>query len=383
MGKRIVILGAGFGGLASCTALRKQLGPEHSILLIDRKRSFMMGLVNLWILAGTRKLEESQIPLRNLDSKGIDYLNDEVIRIDTASSSVHTTGHGEIKYDFLIVALGSDLAPERVPGFMGRGYNLYDALEVPKLRDRLMSFSKGEIAIVIMGMPYKCPPAPFEASMIIEHLLRNNGSRRNASIDIYCPAPIALPVAGAEVSSNLVEMLRERDINFHPLHKLESVSDSELTFAGGTVKQYQVLVGIPPHKVPEVILKSGLAGPNGWVEVDKRTMRTHQNNVFAIGDVTEIKVTPALSVPKAGVFAEAQAKTVAQEIIEELSGAQIVSTFDGRGFCFMENGGMVAGMVEASFYDDPGPTVRLYPPSAHNYERKQEFERTRLSEWLL
>lgn len=383
MGRRIVILGAGFGGLAAAVSLRKGLDPEHSIVVVDKKRFFMMGLVNLWILAGTRRLEDSQTSLQNLDSKGIEYLNDEVVRIDADSSLVQTASHGTLSYDFLIISLGSELAPENVPGFLDRGYNLYDAAQMPRLRERLLSLEKGRVAVVIMGMPYKCPPAPFEASMIIDWILQENGSRQNTSIDVYSPAPIALPVAGAKISSMLTEMLQSRGIYFHPMHKLNSVSETEMTFLDEPAKDFDVLVGVPPHKVPEVILRSNLAGPNGWIEVDKHTLRTSCQNIFAIGDVTEIKVTPNVSVPKAGIFAEAQAKVVAQEIIDAIACRDSGSKFDGRGFCFMENGGTVAGMVEANFYNDGGPDVKLESPSAENYEKKQEFERARLAEWLL
>jgi sulfide:quinone oxidoreductase len=221
--------------------------------------------------------------------------------------------------------------------------------------------------------------------MIIDHLLQNKGSRAEASIDIYSPAPIALPVAGAQISSMLVEMLGQRGINFHQSRKVESVTDNELVFGDGTSTKYQVLVGIPPHRVPTVISASGLTGPSGWIEVDKRTLRISRknNNVFAIGDVTEIKATSSISVPKAGIFAEAQAKVVAQEIIDELSGRQSMSTFDGRGYCFMESGGQVAGLVEASFFEDSGPHITLDASSERNYEKKQEFERVRIRDWLL
>ena len=380
MGKRIVILGAGFGGLAASTILRKQLGAEHSIVVIDRKDYFMMGLVNLWILAGSRKLDESKTPLGNLNSRGIEYINDEVVAIETALGSVRTKVHGVIEYDFLIIALGSELAPERIPGFVGRGYSLYEPSDVPRLRDALVSLKKGRVAITIMGMPYKCPPAPFEASMIIEHMARE--STHEIHIDIYSPAAIAMPAAGPEVSSTLVGNLKSRGITFHPSHKLESVSDGELTFAEGRKADYDVLAGVPPHKVPEVIARSDLAGQTGWINVDRHTMRTLRPNVFAIGDVADIKVTSSLSVPKAGIFAEGQARAVALQIVEELSGRKPEATFDGRGFCFVENGGRLAGMVAANFFADSGPDVLLEPPSELNYEKKQEFERSRLTEWL-
>jgi sulfide:quinone oxidoreductase len=381
MGKRILILGAGFGGLAAATELRKNLGLDHRVIIVDRKKSFMMGLVKLWILEGSRNLEESQTPLDGLNAKGIEYLNDEVTRIEVTQSRVQARDHGWIEYDYLIVALGAELAPDRIAGFVGRGYNLYDAQQVPKLRDRLLQLERGKVAIAIMGMPYKCPPAPFEASLIIDSMMSRQGTRNNVEIDIYAPAPIALPVAGPQVSANVVEMVSQRSIRFHPSHKLKSVADDKLEFENGSKADYDVLVGIPPHRAPEVVRSAGLTEGN-WVAIDRNTLKTRFKNVFAVGDVTEIKVG-AMALPKAGIFAEEQAKVAAKQIIDEINGRPPVATFAGQGYCFMEMGNRRAGYLEADFFNSAGPAIRLEEPSEQNFQKKQDFERTRVKEWLL
>lgn len=380
MGKRILILGAGFGGLAAATELRKGLSQDHRIIIMDRKKSFMMGLVKLWILEGSRKLEESQTPLEGLNAKGIEYLNDEVATIDLGSKRVQAKGHGWIEYDYLIVALGTELAPDKIPGFVERGYNLYDAQHVPKLREKLLSLQSGKVAIAIMGMPYKCPPAPYEASMIIDSILSRQGTRSSVQIDIYSPAPIAMPAAGPQVSGNVVEIISQRGITFHPSHKLKSVSD-KLEFENGSKAEYDVLAGIPQHKVPEVVRNSGLT-EGDWVAVDKSTMKTRFANVFAIGDVTEIKVG-AGAVPKAGIFAEEQGKVAARQIIDEIEDRPALTTFAGQGYCFMEMGNGRAGYLAGDFFNPAGPQLRLEAPSEQNFQKKQDFERTRVKEWLL
>lgn len=380
MGKRILILGAGFGGLTVATELRKGLGQDHRVIIVDRKKSFMMGLVKLWILEGSRRLEESQTPLDGLNAKGIEYLNDEVTRIDTTSNRVQANDRGWIEYDYLVVALGAELVPDRIPGFIKRGYNLYDAQQVPKLRERLLELKRGRIAVAIMGMPYKCPPAPYEASMIIDSVLSKQGTRSSIEIDIYSPAPVALPVAGPQVSANVVEILSHRGINFNPSHKLKSVSD-QMEFENGNRVDYDVLVGIPPHRAPEVVRSTGLA-EGDWVAVNRSTMKTRFANVFAIGDVTEIKVG-AMAVPKAGIFAEEQGKVAARQIIDEIAGRPAVAVFAGQGYCFMEVGNRRAGYLEADFFNPAGPVVRLEALSEQNFQKKQDFERTRVKEWLL
>jgi sulfide:quinone oxidoreductase len=381
VGKQIVILGAGFGGLACANALRKGLGQEHRIVIVDRKKSFMMGLVKLWIMNGTRELESSQTPLSSLNAKGIEYLNDEVTAIETAERRVQVKEHGWIEYDYLVVALGTELAPEKIEGFAGRGFNLYDSKQVPQLREKVLALKQGRIVISIMGAPYKCPPAPYEAAMMINDMLEKNGTRNSIKIDIFAPSPIALPVAGPKVSSDVVEMIGRYGISFSPGCKPKTVRDGEIEFENGRREKFDVLVGIPPHRSPDVVKGSGLAAGE-WIPVDRHTMRTQAENVFAIGDVTEIKIGQ-LAMPKAGIFAEGEAKVVAQEIIDEVAGAKTQAAYNGQGYCYVESGNRTAGYVEADFYNEAGPAFKLDAPAEKYFEKKHEFERTRLKEWLL
>jgi sulfide:quinone oxidoreductase len=394
-GKRILILGAGFGGLTAANLLRKNLSSssaqvEHQISITDQKDYFMMGLVNLWILSGIRTLEDSKIALNRLENRGIRFLNDKVTGIDVASKTV-TIGRSstlKLEYDYLLIALGTEYAVEEVKGFLENGgFNLYDAEQVPKLREKILSLKKGRIAICITSIPYKCPPAPYEASMLINDILVKKGTRDSIDIDIYTPTPIALPVAGAKVSQDVIRLLNDNHINFHPLHKIKIVLDREkIGFENGNMVNYDLLIAIPPHRVPEVIRSSGLIkqGQN-WINVDKFSLKTDYENVFAIGDVNEIKVNENMVIPKAGIFAEAQAKVVSQQIIDDIENNtnKMSSKFDGKGFCFMEVGDKKAGYVAADFYNELGPVALLELPSEGSYKKKLDFERSKLNEWLL
>jgi sulfide:quinone oxidoreductase len=380
MGKRILILGAGFGGLAAANELRKNLSAEYRIIVIDRKNWFMMGLVKLWILEGSRKLEDSQTPLAGLSAKGIEVLNDEVIKIDTASSTIETRDNGRLEFDYLIVALGAELVPDRVPGFVANGHNLYDPLQVPRIREKLLAMNGGKVSIAIMGMPYKCPPAPYEASIIISNMLTRSGTG-NFQIDVYSPAPMAIPAAGPKLSATVADTISQHGVRFNPLHKLKSVTESQLEFENDVVKDYDLLIGIPPHRAPEVVRASGLTAGSDWVPIDKHTTRTSIHNVFAVGDVTEIKVG-AIALPKAGIFAEEQGKVAAQQILNEIGIGPTAPSFSGQGYCFMEVGNRRAGYLVADFYNKEGPSFNLDPPSEENYEKKLDFERTRIRDWL-
>jgi sulfide:quinone oxidoreductase len=192
---------------------------------------------------------------------------------------------------------------------------------------------------------------------------------------------MAMPVAGPQVSSVVVDTISQHGIRFNPAHKLKSVSDKQLEFENGTVRDYDLLIGIPPHRAPEAVRNSGLTGGSDWISVDRHTMKTTTRNVFAVGDITEIKVG-ALAMPKAGIFAEEQAKVVAQQIIDEIGMKPTAASFSGQGYCFMEVGGGKAGYLAADFYNQAGPQVKLEAPSKESFEKKQDFERTRIKEWL-
>ena len=380
--KQILILGAGFGGLTAANILRKNLSNVHKITVIDKNKSFMMGLVNLWILYGTRKLQDSFIPLANLLNKDIEFINDEIVGINFTQSSISTKFSGKFDYDYLIISLGSDLAPEKIDGFIEHGgFNLYDAQQIPELRQKILSLNKGKIAICIADIPYKCPPAPYEASMLIHDLLVKNGTRDQIDIDFYAPSVLTLPIAGPDVSQRLVRLLNMNNINFHPLHKVKKVSNDMIKFENGNNEKFDLLIVTPPHKVPTVIRKCEITKDWDWIRVDKFTLKTMYDNVFAIGDVTEIVLGGMVTIPKAGIFAEAQAKVVAQEIIDQITNTKTNSKFDGKGFCFMEVGSNEAGYIEVDLYSED-PYTQLHPPSRESYRKKLEFEETRVKNWL-
>jgi sulfide:quinone oxidoreductase len=392
--KQVLILGGGFGGLTSANLIRKNLSQEEcQITVIDKNQYFMMGLVNLWILSGSRRLNDSQVALNKLEAKGIKFLNDEITSIDLNENSITTkANHNRLKYDYLIIALGAELAPERIMGFKDHGescFNIYDSKQVPCLREKLFSVKSGRIAVCITDVPYKCPPAPFEVSLLINDILVKNKTRDFIDLNMYVPTPIALPAAGAKVSQDVLKLLNNNHIKSYPMHKLTKVLDEKtIEFENGNKTGYDLLILVPPHQVPRVIKNSELLGDKDqrWIHVDRFTLRTKYKNIFAIGDVTEIRVDNATTVPKAGIFAEGEAKAVSQQIIYEIknsNGDKESTKFDGKGFCFMEVGNKKAGYIDVDLYNKAGPTTRLEPPSYEFYQKKLDFERNRLNDWLI
>ena len=137
---------------------------------------------------------------------------------------------------------------------------------------------------------------------------------------------------------------------------------------------FDLLAAVPPHRPPPVVATSPLANESGWIPVDRRTLRTSHERVYAVGDVAGITLVNGRPLPKAGVFAHAEALAVAQTLIAELQGGQ-PAVFDGKGYCWVELGGGEAAFASGDFYAEPAPAVRLKSPGRGWHLGKVLFER--------
>jgi sulfide:quinone oxidoreductase len=355
----VLILGGGFGGLSAANEIRKSLSSSQvKITIVDKKNWFMVGFAKLWIIKGTRTFENSTRSLSELSKKEINFLNEEILQIDLENKNIKTTTNN-LSYDFLIIAMGAELAPQKIQGLTENGMNLYDYKQSEEIHKKIKELKSGTIAISIMGMPYKCPPAPFEASLIIDSMLREFGIRDSVQIHFYSPAPITLPAAGPEI---------------------KSVEQNKLVFQDSEA-HFDLLLAIPPHVVPDVILESGLAKENNFIPIT-RDCKTPYENVYAIGDVTSLKVTDTMAVPKAGVFAEGEGLAVAQNIISKIQSKEESALFDGKGGCFIESGRDTASLIEVDMFSGPNPSTKLTESTSEHLDEKVQFEKDRLSNWL-
>jgi sulfide:quinone oxidoreductase len=380
MATRIVILGAGFGGLTVAIELRAALGPEHEIVVVERNDSYLMGLRKLWILAGLATAEEGRRPVGALAGNGIRLVREQITRIDLAARTVETSGPS-LTYDHLVVALGAEGRPDLVPGFREHARNLYDAESVIRASREIAAFSSGRLLVAIAGIPYKCPPAPFEATMLLESAFRARGVREQISLTVTSPQPMSLPIVGKAACSVIETELLFKGIEFFPNKKVQQIEAGRVLYEDGEVP-YDLLVGVPPHRCPPVVKQSGLTGEGEWVKVNPQTMETAHPGVWAIGDVTEIMTAVNMPLPKAGVFAEGQGKVVAAAIAARVAGAAPPDSFDGYGYCFLEMGDGVARLVRGHFLAEGGPQVELAMPGPEHAQAKEQFERERLDRWF-
>jgi sulfide:quinone oxidoreductase len=376
----VVILGGGFGGLSAANEIRNSLDSSKvKITIIDKKDWFMVGYAKLWIMNGTRTFENSIGSLNELPKKQINFIKDEIIEINYNNNFVKTNSE-DISFDFLIISMGAVLAPEKIPGLVENGFNLYDHNQLDEIHQKLDKIESGKIAIVIMGMPYKCPPAPFEASLLVDSMLRKRGIRDSVQIDFYSPAPITLPAAGPEVSKKILDLVNSEKITFHNSKKIIRVESKKLIFENDEYS-FDILLAIPPHIAPKVIYDSNLAKEPGFIPIN-RDCKTPHENIFAIGDVTSLVVTDSMAVPKAGIFAEGEGIAVAKNIVLKLESKESSVLFDGKGGCFLESGRDTASIIEIDMFTDPKPSTRLTESTKDNLSKKLDFEKERLSKWL-
>ena len=179
-------------------------------------------------------------------------------------------------------------------------------------------------------------------------------------------------------------LLDSRRIGFHSERTVERIEPEarELVLADGERVPFDLLLAIPPHRAPAVVRESPLAGPNGFVPVDRATLATTAEGVSALGDVTAIPIAGGKFLPKAGVFAHGQAEVVARRIAAELGGRAPTASFEGKGACFLELGDGKAGYASGDFYAEPGPQVRMRRPGRRWHLGKVVFERVWLWRWF-
>ncbi len=388
-GKTVLVLGGGAGGVVAANELRSKLGREQRIVLVDRQTQHLFYPSFLWVMMGWRKPEEVRKGLGLLIRKGIEYVNAEITRIDTVSGTVKTSA-GDFCYDYLIVSLGAELAPGEVPGLVEAAHTVYNLEGTVRLRETLKGFSGGRVVVLVSSMPYKCPAAPYETALLLDFLFRSKGLRERVDLSVYTPEPLPMPTAGPVLGNAVKGMLEAKHIPFHPFHKVASVDPEkkELAFDKGEKVQFDLLVAVPPHRSPQVARESGLAGDTGFIPVERNTLKTKADRVYAIGDVAAIKLpgqfqpNSPLMLPKAGVFAHSQAQVVAHNIAAEIKGMASMKGFDGQGQCFLELGGGKAGYATGNFYGEPAPTIDLRQPGRLWHWGKILFEKYWLWRWF-
>ena len=372
---RILVLGAGFGGLELSAALSSALGQDADITLFDKADGFVFGFSKLDVMFGKRRPAEVFYSYRDINKPGLRFAQATITAIDPQARRVDTNA-GSFDGDIIILALGADLDPAATPGLAEAGQEFYTNQGAFAARDVLARFGGGQVIVGVTSTPFKCPPAPSETALLLHDYLTERGLRRKSTISLVMPLGTPLPPS-PPASRALLAAFAERGIAWHPDLLVDRLDPGRkvAVLSDGTEMPYDLFLGVPRHKVPRVVQESGLA-VGGWVPVSPLTLETAFPDVYALGDVTSVGTA------KAGVFSEGQALVVASQIIARLRGTPGAVTYDGRGTCYVEFGRDQVGRVNVTFPPGRAPFGDLEGPSELIAADKAYFGTSRIQRWF-
>ena len=375
MTDHVVVVGGGTGGSVLANDLADRLEPELDsrdvrVTLINDDPEHVYKPVWLYVPFGQREPADGRRSLEDLVDDAVEVTIDRVSDIDTDSQRLRVRGSPQpIDYDYLVVATGSTLAPDRIPGLAEAGHDYYTESGATELRDELLGFTQGELVLSVVGTPHMCPAAPLEFVFMADDWLREQG--RRADVDITYTYPIQRVHGNPHIAEWARPIMEDRDINVETFFNAESVDPEAETITAmeGTELDYDLLVTIPPHAGVDLIEEAGL-GDDGWVDVDKYTLEAEAaENVYALGDTADT------GVPNAGSVAHYQAGVVGQRLASEIRGRPPTATYDGKTLCFIETGMDAASFVEFDYETPPSPA----PPSEKIHWSKLAYNE---SYWL-
>ena len=372
---RILVLGAGFGGLELSATLSSALGQDADIILMDKAEGFVFGFSKLDVMFGKRLPAQVFHPYRDINKPGLRFVRTTIASIDPQAKRVDTDA-GTFHGDIIVVALGADLDPGATPGLVEAGHEFYTNQGAFAVRHRLARFVGGRVIVGVTSTPFKCPPAPSETALLLHDYLTDRGLRRDSTISLVAPLGTPIPPS-PPASQALLTAFADRGIAWHPDRLIDKLDpEQKVAMVGdGTQMPYDLFLGVPRHTVPPVVQESGLA-VDGWIPVSPLTLETDFPDVYAVGDVTSV------GTPKAGVFSEGQASVAAYQIISRLCGTPGAVTYDGRGTCYVEFGHGLVGRVTVTFVSGQAPFGDFEGPSQLIAADKADFGTSRVHRWF-
>ncbi len=368
-----MVLGGGFGGAQAALTTDGLLGDGHRITVVDRSEASYLCGANPLLMVGERPRAGVTRPLATLAEHGIDLVLDEILTIDPDGRRVQTTRQ-VLPFDYLVVALGAVYDWNAVPG-SGAAGSFYDHAHSVALREAVGRFEGGKVVVAVSGAPYKCPPAPLEAALVLEWHFRKRGVP--AQIHLCIPEPAPLAVAGPETAKRVADVLTSRGVVLHTQATATSLEDSgrRVYLSDGSTLDADLSMVVPVHRAPAVAVEAGLTMGMPWVPVDPETLETRAApGVFAVGDVNSIPIGGERALPKAGVFASAQGRLAAEVIASRVLGTSPPAPYDGAGSCFLHLSGEEVAEVGGVFLAPGGPQVGLGDPRPASFKERWEAE---------
>jgi sulfide:quinone oxidoreductase len=354
--KRILILGGGTAGTMMANKLVRALpGHEWRVTVVDRDDLHVYQPGLLFLPFGEYRPEELVRPRRALFDGLVEVRLAAIDRIAPDEKRVYLEGGERLDYELLIVATGSRILPEETPGLTGEGwmrdaFDFYTLEGALALRNRLADWKGGRLVVNVVEMPIKCPVAPLELLFLADAFFARHGLRDK--VEIAYATPLDGAFTKPRASALLGDMLAKRNIEILPDYVVSEVDGGRrvLKSYDGRETPYDLLVTVPLHGGSESIARSGMGDAGGWLPTDKQTLRsTHFENVFAIGDATDLPAS------KAGAVAHFQSEVLFDNLLRHVAGRPLEPAFDGHANCFIETGYGKAMLIDFNYETEPLP----------------------------
>lgn len=381
--KNLIILGAGTAGTTMANLLKKRLNEKDwNIKIIDKNSIHYYQPGFLFLPFDLYKPRQVKKPIDQFIPNGVELIREEIDKIEVENNKVMLANGEAVPYNILIIATGTDIAPQEIEGMLGDHwhkdvFDFYTYEGAKNLRDKLRDWEGGELVVHIAEMPIKCPVAPLEFAFLADSFFKNKGMRDKVNITYVTPMDGAFTKPKATETLNY--LLEEKNIRIVPNFNIESVDgeNKKILDYGGQEVSYDLLVTVPTNMGSDVMARSGIGDDLNFVPTNKATLQTLvKDNIFAIGDATNIPAS------KAGSVAHFESEILTENIVRYIEGKPLKDEFDGHANCFIETGNGKALLIDFNYTHEPvtgtfpfpgvGP-LRLLKESHMNHLGKLAF----------
>lgn len=364
---KILVVGGGTGGTILANNLARRLAGEIrarkvqiTMLSASDRHMYQPGL--LYVAFGQMMPDQLYRDQASLLEFSIDFHVDPVEQFQLDQNQVKTKSGKTYPYDVLVIATGSRIVPEEVPGLSEGAELFYTEETAVKMYKRLREFQGGKVAIVI-GVPHKCPIAPVELVFSLHSYFKTRGMLDKVKIKYH------YPIGRIHTIENVAKWAKPEfdrlGVEYETLFNVKDVdaANKVVNSEEGTQAEYDLLIAIPPHRGMEVIEKDQL-GQGGWIPTDRHQLTmVGRDNVYVLGDTTNLPVS------KTGSAAHFEAEVVAENIASIVKIGTPVRDYDGKVYCFIEAGHDSATYAMFNYQNPPD----LKPPNKSMHWFKMSY----------
>lgn len=352
--KNILILGAGTSGTMMSNHLRRELSNHlWNITIVDKEETHYYQPGFLFVPFDIYKPKQVKKSIDKFIPKGVNLVKEKIDKIDKENNVVYLQNGQELPYDVLIIATGTNIAPDEIEGMSGEAwhrdiFDFYTYEGAKNLRKKMMEWQGGKLVVHICEMPIKCPVAPLEFAFLADSFFIQKGMRDK--VDITYVTPLDGAFTKAVASKELSYLLEQKNIKIVPNFNIERVDaeNKKIIDYGEKEVAYDLLVTVPTNMGDPMIERSGIGDDLNFVPTDKSTLQSKvKDNIFVIGDASNLPTS------KAGSVAHFEAEILTENIKRFIKGKSLNAEFDGHANCFIETGHGKALLIDFNYNHEP------------------------------